>query len=145
MFDEESFLSMDLMKEEFSKFDWPEPYRLENELPDGIIVSFPQSNFVFSESPDGDINVKFLPEDTKCENMLQLAHALSVLLPKSDLGDGPITPGFIEYEWPFPSEKKARIGIHNACTFMLTHLSAVIGGDFSWVQKYVETRDNKAY
>lgn len=143
MYDYESFLSMNLMKEVFSRYDWPEPYRLEDDLPDGINVAFPLSNFYFSESPDGDITVKFLTEDTGQEAGLCLTHALSVLLPKSDRGEGPITPGFIEYEWPFPSEKKARIEINNACILMLTHLRTVIEGDYSWVRKYVETRDKK--
>lgn len=145
MFDEESFLSMDMMQEELFRFDWPEPYLLEDDLPDGINVAFPQSNFYFTESPDGDIIVEFLSKDTEQVAGLHLGHALLVFVPVSDRGNGPIAPGLIRNPWPFPSEEKARNGIHDACVIMLTHLRTVIGGDFSWVRKYVEIRDKKAH
>jgi hypothetical protein len=142
MFDQESFLSMDLMEEVFAKFDWPEPYLFEDDF-DGINVAFPLSNFFFTESLDGDITVEFLTEDTGQEAGLHLGHALLVFVPVSDRGNGPITPGLIGNELPFRSEEKARNGIYNACTIMLTHLRSVIEGDYSWVQKYVEARDKK--
>ena len=142
MYDSELYMNMQMLAETLSEFDWPEPYQLEDDLPDGIIVAFPKSNFCFTEGPDGDIRVGFLATDTKCESALQLGHALSVLRPQQETGPtpnrGPISEGMIE--WPFPSEEKARNGIRNACGLILTHLQDVIAGDFSWVRQYLESR-----
>ena len=144
MFGSEKFMSIDLMKEVLSEFAWPEQFELEDDLPDGIILTFPKSNFYFVESLDGDIIVQFLQKDTKQDFSLYLVNALSVLFPESERGNGPIVPGLVESTWPFPSEENARQGIRDNCKILLTHLRSVIRGDYSWVSKYLETRKNKA-
>lgn len=118
------------------EFEWPEPYKLEDEMPDGITMSFAKSNFLFTENPDGDIIVKFRPDDLGIDESLHLGHALSVIVPESKRVNGVATPGLVEYEIPFPSEEKTEIGIRNACKIMLMHMKAVISGDFTWVEEY---------
>jgi hypothetical protein len=47
MFDFKHYLTMDLVADVVSEFRWPREYHLEDDLPDGIILSFPKSRFAF--------------------------------------------------------------------------------------------------
>lgn len=131
-------MTVELLTEVLAEFTWPAKYALEDDLPDGVIVSFPKSNFAFTEGFDGDVRVKFLSVDTGGRGGLDLAHALMVYVPLGQRTTAPMTPGLIEIKSPFPSEENTRNGIRNACTIMLTHLTPVIEGDFSWVAKYLK-------
>src|SRR5690606_34486618 len=127
-------LNLKSLSEILREFEWPEPYQLEDEMPDGIVMAFAKSNFLFTETPDGDIIVKFHPEDLGIDESLHLGHALSVIVPESERTNGIATPGLVEYEIPFPSKEKTEVGIRNACKIILTHMKGVISGDFTWVK-----------
>ena len=107
-------------------------------MPDGILLTFAKSSFLFTENPDGDIIVKFHPDDLGIDDSLHLGHALSVIVPESERINGVATPGLEENEIPFASEEKTKVGIRNACKIILTHMKGVISGDFSWVEKYLQ-------
>lgn len=130
------FLNLKTVFRILHEFEWPEPFTLEDEMPDGIVMSFPKSNFVFTEAPDGEVIVKFLCADLGCDESLHLGHALSVLVPESERIEGVATPELDEKTLPFPSKEKTEIGIRNACMIILTHMTKVIKGDFSWVQEF---------
>lgn len=144
MLNESPFLTVALLEEVFSEFVWPEPYVLKDDGPDSIQVAFPKTNFYFHECPEGEIIVQFSPRDTLGENGLHLGHALLVFVPIAERRTRPISPGLITNESPFPSPQKTRDGIHNACINILTHCRHVIGGDYSWVPKYLEMRRSDA-
>jgi hypothetical protein len=141
MHNDRGYLTIDLLSNVLSEFQWPSTFSLEDDLPDGIILAFPRSNFVFTEGSDGDVMVRFLSKDTGGRQGLHLGHALMVYMPLSERSTASITPGLIENEWPFPSEEKTKNGIRNACTIMLTHLVLVIDGDFSWVKEYMKSEE----
>ena len=143
MFDSPRFLNTKVFTEVLSKFEWPEPFTIQDESPDGIILSFERSNFVFSESPDGDVVVGFLSEDTKCDLSLHIGHAMSIVVPESSRINGIATPGLIDEGMPFPSQEKVENSIHNAFTIILTHLQHVIQGDYSWVAEYLHQREER--
>jgi len=140
MFDFEKYLTLDLMEKTVSEFAWPLPFRLEDDLPDGIILSFPASQFEFCEGPDG-ILVRFLPANTRGYPGLHLGHALSVIVPVSNRGITPVTPGLTDTVALPTSEEKTKQEVRNACKIILTHLTRVIAGDFSWVDVYLKPSD----
>lgn len=144
MYEEPEYLTMELLSRVLAEYEWPVPYVLEDDLPDGIIMTFPKSHFVFAEPPDGGVRVGFLYEDTGHPS-LQLGHAFMVIPPPSSRSKTvPLFPGLIPNESPFPSEEKTVNGIRNACMMMLRHLVPVIEGDFSWVSAYEQMRANPA-
>lgn len=138
MFDTEPFLNIRTLSDVLREYDWPEPFKLADEMPDGIVMAFDKSNFLFTENPDGEIIVKFLPADLGADENLHLGHALSVIVPECERASGVATPGLIQSDIPFASEEKTVIGIRNACRIILTHMKGVIAGDFSWVVKYLQ-------
>jgi hypothetical protein len=77
------FLNLKTVSRILHEFEWPEPFTLEDEIPDGIVMSFPKGNFVFTETPDGEVIFKFLCVDLGCDESLHLGHAFSDLVPES--------------------------------------------------------------
>lgn len=138
MFDER-YMTVEMLFDVLSEFTWPREYTLDDHTPDGIIVSFPKSTFIFSEGPDGDVEVRFHPKDTRGQP-LHIGHALLVLVP-TPRSRGPITPGLVDTGPPFPSEEKARNEIRNACKILLAHFGSVIDGDYSWVDEYLNNKE----
>lgn len=130
-----SFLTVELMAQILQEFEWPAEYELIDDLPDGIIVSFPKSNFVFMDGMNGQIVVKFLVEDTHTTDQLDVFHALLTLVPESERS-GPLLPELTKYTSPFMSRENTQTGIRNNCNLILANLGGVISGDFSWVKKY---------
>lgn len=135
MIDQERFMTMEMLSNVLSEFRWPEKYTLEDDLPDGIIMSFAKSRFVFAEGDGGSIDVRFLPEDTFGQPGLRLAHAIRAYVPGSRGTVSSLTPGLVDVDRATPSPQTTINGIRNACRIMLAHLTPVIQGDFSWVAK----------
>jgi len=134
-------MTMKMMADIVAEFKWPHEYKLEDDLPDGIILSFPRSHFYFSENRvNGGVRVLFFTEDTG-QPGLELGHALFVFWPEAERVTTKVAPGVSDEYWPFPSEENTRDGIRDACRIILARLRTVIDGDFSWVGAYLKIRE----
>lgn len=129
-----SFLTVDLLRKVASQFDWPCPWELKADLPDGITMQFPKSHLYFREGYDGEIELQFLTVDTQTPSNLKLIHALQALYPPADREPGPLVAGLIRDFSPQGSEAKVRNQVHDLCKIAVEKLSSVLEGDFSWVQ-----------
>lgn len=136
LYEPKRFLTLDLLAGVVAAFTWPAPYQLEDELPDGIVMRFPHCSLLFVEGYEGDMEIQFLEEETHSQHVLKLGHALSVVVPASQRGEVPLTPGLIDDTSAHASLDKVKHGIHDLCTIVLTHLQPCILGDFSWVHLY---------
>jgi hypothetical protein len=137
MYHPDKYMTVDVLAEVLSEFDWPAPYTLEDDLPDGIVMRFPRSNLYFSEGFESDMGLQFLTSDTQTDTNLELGHALSVIAPQSQRDrNQPLAPNLINDDPPHASLEKVKNGIRDLSTIALTHLKPVILGDFSWVEKY---------
>lgn len=143
MYSPEQFLTVEVLERILAEYTWPLPYRLEDELPDGVVVSFPKSHLMFSEGFEGDMELIFLPEDTGVQQSLKLEHALLTLYPFDGKNHVPELPGLIKDGSPHASLKKVENGIRDICHILLNLLVDVIRGDFSWVEQYLKMQEGK--
>jgi len=139
----QQYMTIEVLAEILQEFEWPAPYTLEDDLPSGIVMCFPKCNLYFVEGFESDMDLLFLTKDTHTNYNLELGHALSVIVPESERDGKPITPDLIDYWTPEASLEKVQNGIRNLCTIVLYHLKPCILGDFSWVEKYLESLQNK--
>jgi hypothetical protein len=138
------YMTVELLSEILDEFEWPAPYTLEDDLPDGIVMTFPNSHLYFCEGFEGEMLMEFLVEDTNTDYNLQLGHALFVIIPESERDGTPLTPNLIDYWTPIASLEKVENGIRDLCKTVLYHLKPCILGDFSWVSKYLESHKSMA-
>lgn len=129
-------MTMEVLSEVLSELEWPAPYTLEDELPDGIVMSFPDCDLFFMEGFESEMVLEFPPSRTGMDRSLTLDHALLALSPDPAGSGGLPTPGLINDRSPAPSVDKVKNGIRDLCKMVLTHLQPCILGDFSWVDKY---------
>lgn len=138
-----SYMTVEVLEEILKEFDWPAPYTLEDDLPDGIVMCFPNSHLYFREGFESEMYLEFLTEDTHTSRNLKLGHALLVIVPESQRDGKQITPGLIDYWTPEASLEKVENGIRDLCKVVLYHLKPCILGDFSWVKEYLKISQNK--
>ena len=131
MYHPERFMTVDVLSQVLSEFEWPAPYTLEDWLPDSIGVVFPKCTLTFSEGFESDMQLKFLDRDTGLGNSVTLNEVLISM-------GGPDTPGLIDYFSPGASLEKVQNEVRDLCTMVLTHFKATLLGDFSWVESYKE-------
>ena len=124
---------MDALAEVLSEFEWPAPYTLEDDLPDGIVMTFPKCHLYFSEGFESEMLLKFLSEDTGTEENLTLQHALLAIREDPTRSGAMLEPELIRDSSPFASLDKVKNGIRNLCTLVLSLLRPCLLGDFSWV------------
>lgn len=136
MYHPERYMTVEVLAEVLAEYEWPAPYTLEDWLPDGIVMAFPKSNLFFVEGFEGDMTLKFLPEDTGMDQTLTIEHALLAIGPDPEHTGGPLTPNLINDRSPHASLDKVKNGIRDLCTIILTHFQDCILGDFSWVAAY---------
>lgn len=136
MYNPPTYLSLELVAEIVSEYQWPAPYELEDELPDCVAMCFPSSTLLFVEGFESVMDLQFTVEDTGTAYNLGFTHALMALYPLAERGGSPLTLGLIMDDPPGASLHKVANGIRDLCTIALTHLQPVILGDFSWVAKY---------
>ncbi|HEX2900289.1 MAG TPA: hypothetical protein VHS96_11280, partial [Bacteroidia bacterium] len=87
-------MTVELFREEFAKFDWPDSYIIEADEPFDITVKFPRCTLIFWEYPDeGDVWVTFSPGETKTKYSLGLEDAMLAIVPLDTRGHEPMTPG----------------------------------------------------
>lgn len=123
-------LNESIFREVVESFDWPANYTIENDMPDGMILKFPNCSLYFAEGHQGDIRLEFLPEDTGASVTLGLAHAMMVTPPGAE------AQNLYRDESPYGSPEKVRHGVHDICATVLARLPHVLRGDFSWVARY---------
>lgn len=143
MYHPERYMTVEVLAEVLAEFEWPASYTLEDWLPDGIVIAFPNSNLFFTEGFEGDVTLKFLPEDTGMDQTLTLEHALLAIGPDPERTGGPLTPNLINDHSPHASLDKVKNGIRDMCTIMLSHFKGCILGDFGWVAAYQAYLANK--
>ncbi len=139
----QQYMTIEVLAEILNEFDWPASYTLEDDLPDGILMSFPKSHLYFCEGFESEMYLEFLSEDTHTEYNLKLGHALSVIVPESQRDGTSISSDLIDYWYTGASLEKVQNGIRDLCTIVLYHLTPCLLGDFSWVEKYLEFLKNK--
>jgi len=138
-----SYMTLEVLATILKEFKWPAPYTLEDDLPDGIIMRFPNSNLYFREGFESEMRLEFLTEDTHTSYNLQIGHALLVIVPESQRDGKPITPGLLDDLTPRASLEKVENQIRNLCKIVLYHLKPCILGDFSWVKEYLKISQNQ--
>ena len=127
MYNPPTFMTLELLDKLLAEFEWPAPYTLEDDLPDGIVVAFPRCHLYFTEGFESTIQIRFLPEDTGTDEPLTLGHALSTI---ASVPPPQIPPTM------HASLEKVIAGIREQCTLVLTYLRPCLLGDFSWVERY---------
>lgn len=124
-------LTVDTLERLLDECQWPEPYKLEDELPDGIAMVFPRCTLFWVEG-DG-IGIEFLSEQTGFEKKLTHQHALRAV--RSMLGaTAPPAPQLIDDIASLPSPAKFQNNVRDLCTLVLTYLRPTLAGDFTWVE-----------
>jgi len=127
-----------LLGEIIGSYQWPRPYLIED-IVDGILVTFPKSNFCFVENNYmfARITVEFLPEDTNETCGFDITDAIGVLVPDAKI---PTWEYFnIKGE---PSIESISDAIHKNCRLIQEYLIPVANGDFSWVAEAKRKRFN---
>jgi hypothetical protein len=130
-----TFLTVEVLKDVVSKFEWPAPYTFEDKLPDGIILGFPKCHLFFSEGFESDMSISFLKSETGRPRLMlpDAIRALEFAGTKVDTPDYGPSDGFA-------SLQKVRTELHELCTLALAYLKPCILGDFSWVAAYDQMR-----
>lgn len=140
MYHPQQFLTMDVFAEVVAEFDWPAPYTLEDDLPDGITMVFPRCHLVFVEGFESEIVLQFLPLDTGWDRSLAMNGVLLTIGPElagaaGGTGTRPRLRLLTDVGAP-ASLDKVRNGIRDQCALVLSYFPASIGGDFGWVDAY---------
>lgn len=137
MYTPPSFMTLEVVSEVVSQFDWPASYTLEDDLPDGVVMEFPGCRLFFVEGFEGEISIKFLPRDTGLKTSLTMAEALLGLRSAQAAGvsSGPKLDLFNDRS-PRASLDKVKHGLHDQCVIVLAHFRDCLLGDFSWVETY---------
>lgn len=131
MYNPPTFMTLELLDQLLAEFEWPAPYTLDDELPDGIVVTFPRCHLYFTEGFESAIQIRFLPEDTGADEPLTLGHALSTIASAPPPQIPPTMHASLD---------KVIAGIREQCTLVLTYLRPCLLGDFGWVERYERTR-----
>jgi hypothetical protein len=109
LYNPETFLTEEVLSEILSNFSWPEPYTLEDDLPDAVIMRFPKCNLCFYGGFESDVGLFFLTSDTKTSHSLKLEHALSVLIPEKTQDQNFAEPKLIGFFLLLHHLKKSRM------------------------------------
>jgi hypothetical protein len=136
MYDPPKFLTMEVLAAIAAEFEWPAPYTLEDDLPDGILMRFPASNLYFTEGFESEMSLKFLTEDTGADETLTLGDAFRAIQSDPARFGSPPEPALDETHLPTASLAKVQLGLRNLCKLVLTYFRPCLLGDFSWVDAY---------
>ena len=115
------------------------PYKIVEDLPDGIEVCFPKSSIYISEYAEGEIAFYFLANKIGTEKDLTLSDAISIIAPGVSLADE--FP--IKEHLPFSSQEKVINQLINYFYVVKKYLYPFIHGDYSWIEKYREVHRQK--
>jgi hypothetical protein len=135
------YLTEELLAEVAAQFEWPAPYEVDEDEPDGIMLVFPECTLSFSEFGDGDLELHLLPEDTGADHSLKLADFMLWKFPHEVRVPGEhLVDGLIRDQSPWAAEAKVRNGLHDLCLVASLHLGPFILGDNAWVAEYLERK-----
>lgn len=137
MYNPPNFLTVNVLSNILKEFEWPDKYRLEDDLPDGISMVFENCELIFSEGFESEIHLLFSVEQTGTDYNLELFHALQVLR-----GDNKIEPKLSGFFSPLASLEKVENEVRDICVLLQFYLLPCISGDFSWVDKYLELQND---
>ena len=129
----DEYLTEAILKSVLDEFEWPEPFTIEDWLPDGILVAFPRCQLFFVEGVDA-IAIEFLSENTGVEAKLTHKHALRAVRSTLDPAKAPPEPVPTTTFGAPPSIERVQSNIRDLCTLVLTYLRPTLTGDFSWVE-----------
>ena len=136
MYEPKRYLTMQLVSEVLSEFEWPADFTLEDRLPEGIVMVFARCTPIFSEGFESEMMLKFSPGDTGLKETVTLRHAVMALKTVHERESLPPAPALINDPSPFASLDKVKNGIRDLSTLVLTYLRPSLLGDFSWVEVY---------
>ena len=139
MYTKESFLTVEMVERVWKTFEWPHAYFVED-IVDGINVSFPKSNFTFTEDYWWErVTVLFLPEDTKEKQFrVTIEDAIKIFAPKVKISGW----DFFRLKGPHSYETVLEAVTRNS-KLVNDYLLPVVNGDFSWVKDVKEQRLSK--
>ncbi len=131
-------LTTELLKEIFLEFDWVEPFTVEDDFPDPIILSFPKCTLLFLEDTysNHEINLRFDYRQTKTENNLTLFDALHYVFIPEAKNDKNFKEPILHTYVGNNKVDNVKVSVRNICILLKTYLSECIKGDFNWVEKY---------
>jgi hypothetical protein len=135
MYNPPTFLTPEVLTEVLAEFPWPEPFKLDDDRPDGIEICLPRCHLYVTEGFESSMSLKFLPESTGLDHSVSLADALAALRkdPERTL---PPRPKLIDYFSPQSSLDKVKNELRDLCTLLFTYFQPSLTGDFDWVATY---------
>src|SRR4051812_37480664 len=117
------YLTLEIAAEVVADFDWPAPYTLEDDLPDGIVMVFPACQLLLAEGFESDVAIKFLPRDTGLDHAVDLDSALHALVSETERAGTPFPRrhdlGLYNDRSLSGSLAKAKHGLHDQCAILL--------------------------
>lgn len=137
-----SNLTSELVLNILKEFTWPVAYEVQPKKSSAVVISFPNSHICFIEGIYGDVDMAFLPEDTKADELLYLSEALVVKYPPN--GSAEARKGLIEDVSSPGSLQRVSNDIRDMCNILLTHVPEIIMGDFKWVEEHYKM-ENEAW
>jgi hypothetical protein len=127
-----TFLTPEVLARILEEYQWPAPYTLEDELPDGIAMVLPKCTLFFSEGFESEMNLSF-PTVTEFEDSIDLTEVI-IALRSEDASDDKLAPAPVGRHIPGASLEKVENGIRNRCNWVRTYLGPTLEGDFGWVE-----------
>jgi hypothetical protein len=146
MYNPEKYLTPEILDKLLAEFNWPEKYCVDfdDNSTEGIEVKFPHSSILFIEGFESEIDVKFLNEQTnrdENQSSLSIGHALMVLEEEAKNRNDFVEPKLSNFFSPEASYEKVIHGVKNMCELIQAYLLPCMMGDFSWVEKYENTKN----
>lgn len=146
MYSPPNFLTRMNLEEILNEFKWPEAYVIGDDscTADGIEVSFPKCTIYFREGFESEMSLYFSHIETKTNYNLTLFDAIYYVFEKEAKRDLNFKePKLIEYFSPQASLEKVKNGVRDICTLLQAYLLPCIEGDFSWVEKYKQNKNEQ--
>ena len=134
MYDPPKFLTPEVLAEVLAEFPWPAPYTLKADF-DGIEVRLPRCHLYVTEGFESEMDLAFLPECTRLDDMVSVGDALRALEADPDQAL-PSEPKLINFFGPEASLEKVQNNLRDLLTLLFTYFRPSLEGDFSWVTAY---------
>ncbi|WP_444916570.1 hypothetical protein [Microbulbifer sp. JMSA003] len=133
----ESYLDISMLSKVVSEFSWPAPYKLEDDLPDRLIIVFPKCELYFSVDVDGESEVSFIWNTGGRENNIELIEALMIVVPGFERMKEPFSELNLINDRSLPvTPTVVKNNLRDTCTVLIEYFSKSIVGDFSWAARY---------
>jgi hypothetical protein len=140
MYHIEKHLTLEVAAEVVSRFEWPAPYTLEDELPDGIMMIFPACRLLLAEGFEGEVAIRFLVRDTGLPSSVDMDSALNALVSEAERAGAPFPRrsdlGLIRDASHQGSLDRVKNELHDQCAITLAYFRNSLLGDFRWVESY---------